>query len=114
MVDEATREGTAEYLVFMCHEGVDALVLQFTDDTGTQIDNLLVFIGELFALYALQDMLLCLWVEEVEHETRSLFKGNDFQLMSILQVHNLVTDIIGGFYEIDQWMAHITEGLARL
>ena len=77
MVDEATREGAAEYLVFMLDEGVNAFVLQFADDTGTQIDNLLVFVCELFTLYALQNMLLRLLVEEVEHQSRSLFEGDN-------------------------------------
>ena len=114
MVYEAARKGACQYLVLMFYEGVDTFILQFTDDTGTQIDYLLVFVGELLTLYTLHDMLLGLLVEEVEHQALRLFKGDNLQLMGILQVHYLIADIVSSFHEIHQRMAHIAQGLARL
>ena len=47
-------------------------------------------------------------IEELEEQFRHCLIRKYFQLVCILQIHNLVADIIGSLHQIHQWMTHIS------
>ena len=48
MVDEASLEGAAEDGFLVVDKDTDTLVLQFADDTGTEVYHLFIIIGNSF------------------------------------------------------------------
>jgi hypothetical protein len=66
MVDEATLERAREDLVLVVDKHPDTLVLKQTDDTGAEVDNLLVRVGDTFFQDPLLDAPTCLFVKETE------------------------------------------------
>ena len=40
--------------------------------------------------------------EEVEEQPDGLFRRQDMQFAGILDIHDLVADIVGGFHQIDK------------
>ena len=114
VVDEAALECAFEYLLLVVDEHADALVLQFSDDAGPQVDHLFVIIGNTLVDDTLKDMLLCRLVEEIEQQAHRLVVRKNFKLVGIFEVHDLVADVIGGLYKIDQRMAGIAQRLADL
>ena len=57
--------------------------------------------------------MLALLVEEAEQQIHGLLVGDDLEFMGILEVHNLVADVIGGLYQVNQRMANEAQGLAN-
>ena len=74
MVDEATLEGAVEDVLLVLDEHTDALVLEFADDTGTQVDNLLIVVGNPLVDNPLTDALLDIFIEETEQQIHGRFK----------------------------------------
>ena len=109
MVNESALELPGKYFFFMGYKSIDALVFQLTNHTGAQVNYLLVFIGELLVLDTLQNVLLRGLIEEVEEQPRHGLKCQDFQLMGIFQVHDLIANIVSSLHKIDQRMAGIAE-----
>ena len=68
MVDEAALEGAVEDVILMLYEHTDTLVLEFANDTRTQVDNLLVIVGDAFVDDTLEDALLDIFLEETEQQ----------------------------------------------
>ena len=64
MINQTALESASKDGFLIGSEHFDALVLQFSDGTGTQIDNLLVLIRKLLVHDALQDAILVFLVEE--------------------------------------------------
>ena len=52
----------------MFDEHADALVLEFANDTRTQVDNLLIVVGDPFVDDTLEDALLDIFLEETEQQ----------------------------------------------
>ena len=114
MVYQTALKGAIQYLLLMVHKGLDALILQLTNDTSTQIDHHLVLIGQLLVHNTLLDTFLRLFIKEIKEQPRHRFIRQDLQFMGILQVHNLIADIIGSLHQVHQRMTHITEGFTGL
>ena len=74
MVDEATLEGAVEDILLVLDEHTDTLVLEFADDTGAQVDNLLIIVGNPLVDNALTDALLDIFIEETEQQIHGRFK----------------------------------------
>ena len=97
----------------MLHKGAHTLVLQLADNAGTQVHNLLVIVRQMLVGDTFQDVILPHFIEEIKQEPRYFLVAQNLQLVGILEIHNLVTDVVGSLHEIDQRMAHIAQGLAR-
>ena len=74
-----------------------------TDDTATEIGNLLIGIAHIgqSACY----LLARLSFKETEQQLLSLGLRKELQTMCILNVHDLIADIVGCFYQKDKRMA---------
>ena len=114
MVDERSLEGSVQYLIFMFHKGVHAFVLQLAYHTGSHVNYLFIGVFQFFVGNAATYLLLVLLVEETQQQVFRLLIGQDFQLMGIFQVHNLIADVVCCLYQIDQWMTGIAQGFAVL
>lgn len=47
------------------------------------------------------------FIEEIKEKPLCFLVRYNLQLVSILNVHNLVADVVGSLYKIHQWMARI-------
>ena len=64
IVNERTYERTFENLSFVIDEDLNTFVLEFADDTGTQVLYLLVGVGELFFADAFQNSIFAVFIKE--------------------------------------------------
>ena len=116
VLNERALECSVQDGLLILYEDADTLLLQIVDDTRTEIDNLFVdIIDELH--HALLYVLLLLWREISKEELLGLFCRQNLEFVCILDIHNLVTDIIGCLNEIDKGIAgifHRTFGCGKL
>ena len=68
----------------MLHERTHTFILQFAYDAGPQVLHLLVGVRQLLVLNALQDVVLCRFIEEIQHQLHRFVKGEYLQLVCIL------------------------------
>ena len=107
MLHEAALECARHDFILMQHESFHTCPLKRTDGAGTHVDHLLVVVGNALIGNPLQYPLLLFGEEEIQQQVLRLFKGDDLQFVRILDVHNLIADVVGGFYQIHQRMSHI-------
>ena len=112
MVDERALQLAFKYLLFVLHERLRTLALEQSDGTGTHIHNLLVVVGDALLIDAVEDMAARVVAEEAQQQTACLVVGEDAQLVSVLDVHYLVADVIGSLNKIHQRMACIAQRFA--
>ena len=96
----------------MFHKGINTTVLKFSDNASPHIYHLLANIGNTFVVYPLAYILLHIVIEESQEHTLRLLKRQYHQLMSILNVHYLITDIVGSLNEIYQRMTNVAQRLS--
>ncbi len=114
VVDETACESAVQDIFLMFDESVHAFVLQLADDARPQVHHFLVLVRQSLVLDALANILLDVLPEEVEQKTFGLLVGEDFQLVGILDVHNLIADVVCRLHQIHQRVARIAERLAGL
>ena len=73
MADEAALEGARQDLVLMVAEHPDTLALEQADDTGPQINHLLIGVGDPLVDDTLVDETTGVFIEETEQETGCVF-----------------------------------------
>ena len=103
MVDERPFKGAGQDRRFVVYENVDAGPLQGIDDRGAIINHTVVGIShhrigapEAFARFG---------SKEIEQQGLGLLVREQAQLMGIFEIHNLIANIVGRFYEIHERMA---------
>ena len=111
VIDERPFEGAKENLVLVGDERLYAFPFQKTDYAGAHVHHLLVVVGDGLVDNPLKDTRFYSLVEESQQQGGRLLERQDFQFVSILDVHDLVADVIGSLHQIDQWVAHMAQWL---
>ena len=114
VVDETSLESAVENLLLVVDECPRTHVLQFAYHAGTHVNHLLVVVGDSFVLDALFDTVFHAFIEESEQEVLCLLERKNLQLVRILNVHYLITDVVSRFHQIHQRMTGIGKRSARL
>ena len=107
VADQAALELTVEYLLLMFHKGFHAFVLQQSHHTGAHIHDLLVAVRHIQVFQPLQDMIESVLVKAAEQQVRGLCKGQNLQLVRVLNVHDLIADVVGRLHQVNQWVAAV-------
>ena len=86
---------------------------EFVDDAGTEEGDALVFVrdGLEGARKGLECVAFFVFVIETFKDVFRFLVGEDAQLVGVFDVHDLVTDVVSGFYQIHQRMAGVLERL---
>ena len=105
MVDEASFKFSFQNLFFIVYKGLHAFADKQSDNAGTQIGYL--FIGVTYYLHRFEPVCLALFREIRKKQLFGFLCSQNFQFVSILNIHHLVADVIGGFHQIDQRVAGI-------
>ena len=56
-----------------------------------------------------QARMLTLGIKEAKEQLHGFIVGDDLQLVSIFEVHDLIADVVSGFYEIHQRVTGIPQ-----
>ena len=89
----------------MLGKGGRTLLHQQAYDAGTQVGNLLVGVGN--ATHVFTQVGLALVVKEAEQQVDGLVGADDFEFVTVLDVHNLVADVVGRLDDIDEGMTAV-------
>ena len=106
---ERPCECTVQDGLFVLDEDADALLLQASDDAGTEIDNLFVHVVQEL-LHAFLDVPLVGLAEISEEQLPCLLGREELQFVGILDVHYLVANVVCSLDEIDEGMAGVADG----
>ena len=91
----------------MIHENTDAFVFQTIYNTRTQIDDPFICIIE--RTHPHFDMLLLFFGKIGQEQIRCFLCSQYLEFVSILDIHNLITDVICGFHQIFKRIADETQ-----
>ena len=109
---ELAFEGAVKDFLLVLEECLRTYVFKLSYGTGTHIHHLLVLIGQVLVGNALQDVLLDALFKESEEQSLGFLEGEDFKLVSVLNVHYLIADIVGCLYEIYERVTGVFQRLA--
>ena len=107
MLYKTSLEGSVEYLFLMLNKCLYAFVLKLAHGAGTEINNLLILIGHPVLFQPTKNMSPGIVIEEAKQQVACLVKRQNAELVRVLNVHDLITDVIGSLHEKHQRMARI-------
>ena len=88
---------------FVLKKDTGALIDEQSYNAGPQIGDLLV--GVAHQAHHLLHVRQLLGLKEIQQEADRLLLREDMQFMRVLDIHDLITDIIGCLDQVNQWIA---------
>ena len=113
VLDECALEAPAEDLLLGIDEDAHTFGLEAVDDAGAEVDNLLIDIAHVEACEVARYLVAPRRLEIGHEELARVGRGEDAQLVGVLDVHDLVADVVGGLHEIDEGEAGVAQGAWR-
>ena len=107
VADEAALKLAAQYLLLVVGEHSYTLLFNGVDDARTHVDDAFVGIADIGI--GVLDGRALFWLKEVEQQLACLVGGDDMQFVGILNVHYLITDIVGSLHKVGERIACIAD-----